>query len=324
MDKDIIKLAHGSGGKEMNELIKKLGFSYRGRWQNFDDDSATFEIGKKHEQLVFTTDTFTVTPIFFPGGNIGHIAFSGTVNDLLMMGAKPLGLSLGIVIEEGFPKEELQEIIGTIKAISEKTKIPIVTGDTKVMEKGKLDKIIINTSGIGIAKRLLAEKPIPGDKIIISGGIGEHAIALLSKRFNYETTLITDSKPLVEEINSVKCMIKVAKDPTRGGIAAILNDISEKHNVGILIEEEKIPMKEEVKNVSEMLGIDPYELACEGRFVCIASKENAGIVEKKLKQFNKDAGIVGEITDDNKVILQTILGKRILSMPSGRIVPRIC
>ncbi len=321
--KDIITLAHGSGGKEMNELIKNLGFSYRGSWKNSDDDSATLDIGN-NKNLVFTTDSFIVTPIFFPGGDIGHIAFCGTVNDLLMMGAKPIGLSLGIVIEEGFPEGDLMKIMETIKALSEKTKIPVVTGDTKVMEKGKLDKIIINTSGVGITEEILNKKILPEDKVIISGGIGEHEIALLSKRFNYETKIFTDSKPLVDEIESVKILIKIAKDPTRGGIASALNDISEKNSVGILINEESIPMKEEVRNVSEMLGISPYDLACEGRFICVVDKENAIAVEKKLKQFNKDARTIGEITDGDKVILQTILGKRILPMPSGRIVPRIC
>ena len=321
MTKEIITLAHGSGGKEMNALIESLGFSYRGDWKNCDDDAASIDIGKK---LVFTTDSFIVDPIFFPGGNIGHLAFSGTVNDLLVMGAVPLGLSLSLVIEEGFSVGELKKIITTIKSLSEKFKIPVVTGDTKVMQKGKVDKIIINTSGVGIAENMLTKKPEAGDKIILSGSLGEHAVALLSKRFDYKTDIVSDSKPLVEEFNEVRDLIKIAKDPTRGGIAASLNEICKKHKIGMLIDEEAVPAKRSVKKVVDMLGINLYELACEGRFICIAAKENASLVENKLQKFNKSARIIGEITGGSNVVMQTILGKRILPVPSGRIVPRIC
>jgi hydrogenase expression/formation protein HypE len=323
--KDIITLAHGSGGKEMQELIDSFKFTSRAGWENYDADSASIDISDD-KKLFFTTDSFVVDPIFFPGGNIGHLAFCGTVNDLVVMGANPLGLSLGFVIEEGFPKIDLMKIIDSIDKLSQKTKIPIVTGDTKVMEKGKIDKIIINTSGVGIAGRdeALTRKVEVGDKVIISGGLGEHAVALLSKRFDYETTIVTDSKPLVEEINSVKHLLKMAKDPTRGGIAAVLNELAMKHKFGILLNEESIPAKKEVRKVAEMLGINLYELASEGRFICISAKENAREVEKKLKKFNEDAKIIGEITEGNKVIMQTILGKRILPQPVGRIVPRIC
>jgi hydrogenase expression/formation protein HypE len=324
-NKDVITLAHGSGGKEMQELIDTFKFTNRAGWENYDADSASVDI-TADKKLFFTTDSFVVDPIFFPGGNIGHLAFSGTVNDLAVMGANPLGLSLGFVIEEGFPREDLMKIIKSIDELSLKTKIPIVTGDTKVMEKGKIDKIIINSSGVGIAKKeeALTKKVDVGDKLIISGGLGEHAVALLSKRFDYETDIVTDSKPLVEEINSVKHLIKRAKDPTRGGIAAVLNELAGKHNFGILLNEESIPAKKEVRKVAEMLGINLYELASEGRFVCITSERNAEEVESRLQKFNKDARIIGEITEGNKVIMQTILGKRILAQPTGRIVPRIC
>ncbi|MBN1502366.1 hydrogenase expression/formation protein HypE [Candidatus Woesearchaeota archaeon] len=323
--KDFITLSEGSGGKEMKELIKSFKFSFRGDWNNFDNDSATVDIGN-NQLLVFTTDSFIVDPVFFPGGDIGHLAFCGTVNDLAVMGAIPLGLSLGLVIEEGFSKSELRKILDSINRISTKTQIPIVTGDTKVMEKGKLDKIAINTSGVGIInKNELLDKEINiGDKIIISGGLGEHAVALLSKRFDYETSIITDSKPLVEEIQAIKNQIKIAKDITRGGLASNLNEICEKNKIGMLLNEEKIPAKNEVRKVVEMLGINLYELACEGRFVCVVSVENAPRVEGKLKEFNNYASTIGEIIKDDKVIIQTILGKRILPDPTGRIVPRIC
>jgi len=212
-DKKIISLSHGSGGKEMNELISSFNFKARGKWKNCDDDSATIDINENNtnKHLVFTTDSFVVDPLFFPGGNIGHLAFCGTVNDLLVMGADPLGLSLSFIIEEGFAKSDLQKIVDSISTLSEQTNIPIATGDTKVMEKGKLDKIIVNTSGIGIVseEKMLTRKINIGDKIIISGGLGEHAVALLSKRFDYETDIVTDSKPLNNEIYAVRELIKV-------------------------------------------------------------------------------------------------------------------
>lgn len=325
MDKEVINLSHGSGGREMLDLIKSYKLSNRGEWKNYDDDSATIQI-EKNKKLVFTTDSFIVDPIFFPGGDIGHIAVCGTINDISVMGAEPIGLSLGFVVEEGFLKKDLKKIIASIDKISNDTNIPIVTGDTKVMEKEKVDKIIINVSGVGIVenKNLLTKKPKIGDKIIISGGLGEHAVALLSKRFDYKTSIVTDSKPIIKEIRKVRDLIKIAKDPTRGGIAASLNEICERYNVGMLLDDEAIPVKKEVKKVTEMLGINLFELACEGRFICIASKKNAKLVESDLKKFNKDASIIGEITDNNKVIIQTFLGSRILPSPSGMIVPRIC
>jgi len=333
---DFITLAEGSGGKEMEALIKRFRLLNRGSWENCDDDASTLDFGDGRK-LVFTTDSFIVDPVFFPGGDIGHLAVCGTINDLAVMGAEPLGLSLSFVIEEGFSRDELDKIIASINNISEETGVPIVTGDTKVTQKGKLDKIMINTSGVGIVKKddLLTKKIMKGDRIILSGGLGEHAVALLSKRFDYETSIVSDSKPLVDEIMAVRSMIKIARDITRGGIAAVLNELSQKYCVSMLLQEESIPVKKEVRNVTEMLGIDIYELASEGRFVCIASEKNAQKVEKELQRFNKDAKIVGEIidgsdkrTDDKSgtinVIIQTMLGKRLLPAPIGRIVPRIC
>jgi hydrogenase expression/formation protein HypE len=324
-NKEIITLENGSGGKEMDDLINSFGFNFKGDWENTDNDSATLNLGNGRH-LVLTTDSFIVDPIFFPGGNIGHLAFCGTVNDLCVMGATPIGISLSLVLEEGFLISDLNKIIGSIKDLSQKYKIPVVTGDTKVMEKGKIDKIVINTSGVGLCdeKNLLTKKIVSGDKILVSGGLGEHAVALLSKRFDYETDIITDSKPLVDEMDAIRDQIKLAKDPTRGGIASILNDICEKNKVGMLIDEDNIPAKESVRKVTEMLGINLYELACEGRFVCITDKDNAKETLSRLKKFNSDAEIIGEITQDNKVVFQTMLGKRIVPKPTGRIVPRIC
>jgi len=323
--RDVINLAHGSGGTEMDQLIAGFGFRNRGDWKEYDNDSATIDIGGG-QLLVFTTDSFIVDPIFFPGGDIGHLAVCGTINDLAVMGAKPLGLSISLVLEEGFPRKDLSRIIKSIDKLSVETKIPIATGDTKVMDRGKVDKIVINTAGVGIATKdgILTKKIAVGDKVLISGGLGEHAVALLSKRFDYETNVVSDSKPLIGELMSVRDRLKVAKDATRGGIAAVLNEIAGRNGMGMLLIEEKVPVRKEVRNLAEMLGIEAYELASEGRFVCIASAKDAPKVEKELKRFNKDAAIIGVIVKGDRVAIQTMLGRRILTKPRGRIVPRIC
>jgi hydrogenase expression/formation protein HypE len=321
----VVTLAEGSGGSEMAALISSLGISARGRWKHCDDDSATLDIGSG-KQLVFTTDSFVVDPIFFPGADIGHLAFCGTVNDLVVMGAEPLGISLALVLEEGLPKADLQRILGSINRLSAETAVPVVTGDTKVMERGKVDRIVINTSGVGLTDKdtVLDTEPVPGDRIILSGGIGEHAVALLSRRFDYRTSIVSDSKPLIEEMRSVKGILKRARDLTRGGLSAVANELCAQHGVGMVLEEEAIAAKKQVRAVTEMLGINLYELACEGRFLCIAAEAHARSVEKKLKRFNADAAVIGAVTRGDKVVVQTELGKRILPVPSGRIVPRIC
>lgn len=325
MTHEVIGLADGSGGKEMVDLIRSYHIRYRGNWKNYDNDAATLDIGNGCH-LVFTTDSFIVSPIFFPGGDIGHIAMCGTINDLAVLGAQPLGISLGLIIEEGFSKKELYKIITSIQTISRQTKTPVVTGDTKVMERGKIDRIVINTTGVGFAKKgeLLTKKVRPGDKIIISGGLGEHAVALLSKRFHYDTSIVSDSKPIVKEIQRIKNLIKIAKDPTRGGIAATLNEMCQRHKIGMMLDEESIPAKPGVRKVTELLGINLYELACEGRFICIAPDTKANHVVNILKTYNRDASIIGEVITGDTVIIQSMLGKRILPVPTGRIVPRIC
>jgi hydrogenase expression/formation protein HypE len=265
-----------------------------------------------------------VTPIFFAGGNIGKIAFCGTVNDLAVMGAEPLGISLGLLLEEGLPKKDLHKVLKTIGDLSKKTGIPVVTGDTKVLEKGSIDKIVINTSGVGISKKILDTPTKVGDKIIVSGGIGEHGTALLARRFELETDIVTDSKPIWPEIKSISNLIKQAKDITRGGIAAVLNEIADKEGKQFLIQEEDIPLKEEVRALTEILGIEAYSLACEGRFVCICSAENEKEVLDKLQKHNKMAAVVGTVGEGKGVIVQTRFGQKILNTPSGNIVPRIC
>ena len=312
----MIKLSEGSGGVEMQKLISAIteGFD-RGKWKQCENDSAILDIGGK--KLGLTTDSFTIDPIFFPGGDIGHVAVCGTINDLAVMGIEPLGLTLGLIIEEGFPREDLLRIMGSISAISKEIGIPVATGDTKVMGKGKIDRIVINTSGVGLADQVLDEEIKEGDSIVLSGSIGDHAVALLSKRFDYETSVVTDSMPILEEVRAVKHIIKQAKDPTRGGLAMCLHEFG----CGLVIEEEKIPVKKEVRAVTEMLGLNLYELACEGRFVCITNKPDE--VVEILRRYDSDASVIGTVSGE-KVIIQTSVGKRFLQKPTGNLVPRIC
>jgi hydrogenase expression/formation protein HypE len=319
-----IKLSEGSGGNEMGLLINEVRkrFPDAPKWKNTTADGASTLIGGKH--LVFTSDSYVVTPIFFSGGNIGTLAFCGTVNDLAVMGARPIGLSLSLVLEEGFSKDEFFTIIDTIALLSKETGIPIVTGDTKVVERRSLDRIIINTSGIGVAEHVLDTPLHAGDVVIVSGGIGEHGATLLAKRFELEASLTTDSKPLHEEMIAIAPYIKQAKDITRGGLAAITNELAAKNKVGMLLDEATIPMHDQVRALTEILGVDVYSIASEGRLLCVATKEHAPRVLALLKKFNTHAAAIGTVTDDKYVIVQTGYGKKILSMPSGNIVPRIC
>ncbi len=319
-----ISLFHGAGGRESEELVKEIMTALKNTsaWNGSNDDSAYLKLGERY--IVFTTDSFVASPLFFPGGDIGKIAACGTMNDLAVMGATPIGLSLAIVIEEGFSKSNLKKIITSINASCESENVPVATGDTKVMEKGKIDKLIINTSGVGIAKKIFNEKISAKDKVIVSGSIAEHGAAILTERFGYKANIKSDAKSILKEITSIKEFVKQARDPTRGGIAATLNELAKKNNCGFVIDEEKIPIKKESKKICEILGLSPYDIASEGRFVCIVSKEDAINAEKTLQKFNPDAKIIGEATNSKNVIVKTKFGERLLPMPSGNLVPRIC
>ncbi len=326
MNNEFIELDHGGGGYKSWELLKEIRqiLKFRGEWHNCEDDAAIFDLGK--EKIIFTTDAFIVDPIFFPGGDIGKIAMSGTINDLAVMGAKPLGISLSIVIEEGFPKNDLMKIIKSINKISRESKVPVVTGDTKVTEKGKLDKIEITTAGVGLAKKIIQNNgTMPGDFIVSSGDLGEHAVALLSKRFNYKTKIKSDSKPLDKEIKKVGKYLNACKDPTRGGLAANIVEIAEKSKVKITLEEDKLPYKKETIALSELLGIDIFSLASEGRFIAAVSPKNISKVLRILKHFNSEAKIIGRAEKGKGVYLKTNLGSlRLIEMPKGKLIPRIC
>ena len=349
---DKIKLAQGAGGEMMDKLIKKHILKYFEKASesaeiplSMLDDSAVID------DIVFTTDSHTVSPIIFPGGDLGSLAVAGTINDVAVMGAKPIALSAGFIIEEGLSSETFETIVKSMGRVADDAGVPIVTGDTKVVERGAIQQFMINTSGIGKRTSLL-EKNIEivkkyrdfnqrwlldsnlknGDKIILSGNIGEHGIALMSFRegYGFETEVKSDIAPingLLEKALSIGGIV-AAKDPTRGGLANTVNEFSDKSNIGIILEEEQIPITKGVRSACDMLGIDPLEIGNEGKVVIGVVKEKADEVLQVIKKhpFGKNAVIIGEVTDRVKgVVLQTTVGgKRNLHKPIGDPVPRIC
>ncbi|UCC78781.1 MAG: hydrogenase expression/formation protein HypE [Candidatus Zixiibacteriota bacterium] len=334
---DTIQLAHGSGGKMMNDLVQKLFlWAFDNNQLNRQDDNAVIEI--YGNRFTFTTDSFVVDPIFFPDSDIGELAVNGTVNDISIGGAVPLYLSVGLIIEEGFPLEDLRKIVVSIKNAAHRADVSVVTGDTKVVNKGKGDKIFINTSGIGVIKhdfKIGPEYIKPGDVILINGGIAEHGIAVISKRENlaFETTVISDTAPLnnlIERIIEASGeAVHAMRDPTRGGVAATLNEFADISKVGIRIIEDRIPAKEAVRGACEILGFDPLYVANEGKLVVLVSKEKADAVLDAMRAhpLGKEAAIIGEVISDNPgmVSMQTgIGGWRIVDMPVGEQLPRIC
>lgn len=347
-----ITLADGAGGEKMTRLIKDYVLKHlNSNAKNIDVPLSALDDSAVVEGVAFTTDSYTVKPLFFPGGDIGSLAVAGTVNDIAVMGASPIALSSAFVIEEGFFVDDYEKILISMKKTSRYADVPIVTGDTKVVEKGAVEKIIINTSGIGMRSKTLDEniKEIrryrrfdekwikdsnlkDGDKIIVSGSVGDHGIAILSFRegYGFESKIKSDVKPLnkmIEKILKVGGVVSM-KDPTRGGLANTLNEFAEKSNIGIMVEEEKIPIKEDVRSACEMLGIDPLEIGNEGKAVIGVVREKAEDVLKALRKTNegKDAEIIGEATKNVKgVVLKTVVGgRRIVETPIRDPVPRIC
>ena len=332
---DSILLAHGSGGKLSHELVEKRFLPYLSSPAlNKLDDSAVFEASG---QLAFTTDSYVVNPIFFPGGDIGKLAVCGTVNDLAMNGAKPLYLSLAAIIEEGFPLIELEQIVQSIKKAAEEAEVSIIAGDTKVVNRGQADKLFITTSGVGIIPAgvdISGANARVGDKVLLSGTIGDHGIAIMSQRegLRFSMTLESDCAPLnklVSQMLEVSSRIHCLRDPTRGGLATTLNELARQSKVGIVIEEAKIPVKEEVKAACELLGLDPMYVANEGKLVAIVDATDADKILARMRRnrYGRDATIIGEVTKEHpgKVVMKTKLGpSRIVDMLSGELLPRIC
>jgi len=332
---DSILLAHGSGGKLSHELVQKKFLPYLANPAlNKLDDSAVFEASGR---LALTTDSYVVNPIFFPGGDIGKLAVCGTVNDLAMNGAKPLYLSLSAIIEEGFSVRELELIVQSIKKAAEEAEVSIIAGDTKVVNRGQADKLFITTSGVGIIPPgvdISGANAKPGDKVLLSGTIGDHGIAIMSQRegLKFGMTLESDCAPLnklVSQMVAASSRIHCMRDPTRGGLATTLNELAQQSKVGIVVEEAKIPVKEEVKAACELLGLDPIYVANEGKLVAIADPADADKILARMRRnrYGRDAAIIGEVTAEHpgKVVMKTKLGpSRIVDMLSGELLPRIC
>jgi hydrogenase expression/formation protein HypE len=332
---DAILLAHGSGGKLSHDLVEKRFLPFlTNPMLNKLDDSAIFEGSGR---FAFTTDSYVVNPIFFPGGDIGKLAVCGTVNDLSMSGANPLYLSLSVIIEEGFPMAELERIVKSIRAAAEEAQVNIITGDTKVVNQGQADKLFINTSGIGIIPtgvEISGANARDGDKVILSGTIGDHGIAIMSQRegLRFEIPIESDCAPLnklVVQMLEASPNIHCLRDPTRGGLATTLNEFANQSHIGIIIEEDKIPVAEGVRAACELLGFDPIYVANEGKLVAIVEPGDADKILAEMKQdsYGRDAAIIGEITNahPSRVIMKTKLGpSRVIDMLSGELLPRIC
>lgn len=329
-----IKLYHGDGGVKTGELINEVFLKYYG-----DDTEVplgdSFVFTPKLSRLAYTTDSFVVQPLFFRGGDIGKLAVCGTLNDLATAGAKPLYLSAGFIIEEGFDIDDLCRIAQSMGEVCKANGVKIVTGDTKVVEKGCADGLFINTSGIGVVSENYIPSEIkPGDEIIITGTIAEHGTAILLDRYDLaiETNIMSDCcalNHLIIDLNEDLPYIKLMKDPTRGGIAMVLNEIADHVNYNVALIEKTIPINSQVKAVNHVLGIDPFYLACEGRMILVV-KEGFGnkILQDLKKRYGyQDAQIIGHFTESCQkiVYLQTeIGGKRILPGLEGQTVPRIC
>lgn len=330
MTMEKILLAHGGGGQKTTQLIQDRIHKY------FHDPLlAGMDDAAILNDWVFTTDSFVVDPLFFPGGDIGELAVSGTVNDIAVMGARPLYLSVGLIIEEGFLLKDLEIILESMKKSADSCGIRIVTGDTKVVERGKCDGIYINTSGIG----RLEFNPVPnvnqiqeGDVVLINGAIGLHAISVLTARKEYglDTEVISDVVPLWPLIDSLRDFnIKFMRDPTRGGIAQVLNEVAANRDFGIEIDEESLPITPEVSGICEILGFDILHLANEGKVIIIAPEKDADQLLKKMQNhpLGKGSKIIGRVTSKNKgmVTLKTsALSERIVMPPTGELIPRIC
>jgi hydrogenase expression/formation protein HypE len=336
-DYPTVQLAHGGGGSLSQTLIEKLfGSAFSNPVLEEYHDGAVLETGAG--RLAFSTDSFVIRPLFFPGGNIGSLAVHGTVNDVAMCGARPLAISAGYILEEGFPMEDLWRIVEAMRDAAAAAGVHVVTGDTKVVDRGKGDGVYINTTGIGIVpegREISARRVRPGDRVLLSGRIAEHGIAIMSVRegLEFETRLVSDSAsvaPLVEILlERFPSETRVLRDPTRGGVASALNEIAGQARLGVRLEEGAIPLAEEVRGACEILGFDPLYVANEGKCLAIVAPE---VAEEALAlwrscELGADAAIVGEVVDEHRgrVFLRSFIGGlRVVDMLSGEQLPRIC
>ncbi len=340
-DHQQIVLGHGSGGKLTADLIDQVFLpAFKNPILNKLDDQAVVTVGGA--RLAFTTDSFVVTPIFFPGGDIGRLAVNGTVNDLAMSGARPLYLSAAFILEEGLAVDDLRRVVESMRAAAAEAGVEFVTGDTKVVNRGKGDQVFITTTGIGVIEggvNISADRAQPGDQIILSGYIGDHGMAIMSQRegLEFEGTIESDcaslnglvasmlGTPPAEGLDFIHCL----RDPTRGGAATTLNEIAKRAGVGMVLREQSIPVRETVKGACEVLGLDPLYVANEGKLLAIVSAERATAVLRQMQQhpLGRDAAIIGEVVGEHPgMVLMTtqIGGTRVLDVMFGEQLPRIC
>jgi hydrogenase expression/formation protein HypE len=336
LDHDRILLGHGSGGTLSAQLLERIFYPAFGNpILDRRDDQAVVDV--PGSRIAFTTDSYVVTPLFFPGGDIGHLAVNGTVNDLAMSGARPLYLSVGFILEEGLLLEDLRRIVLSMRAAALEAGVQVVTGDTKVVGKGSGDKVFINTSGIGVVSaglRISADRAQPGDAILLSGTVGDHGMAIVSRResLGLEGAIASDTAPLHDLVASMveACPdLHTLRDPTRGGVATTLHEIAGRAKVGIELEEGAVPVREDVRGACEILGFDPLYVANEGKLVAFVPDEAAAEVLAAMRAHprGREAVRVGSVTAEHpgRVLVRTAIGgRRMLERPYGELLPRIC
>lgn len=351
MSQDVILLAHGSGGKLSHDLVEQLFL------RHFDnptllrlDDAAVVEIPGLHPptsnlQLAFSTDSYVVSPLFFPGGDIGKLAVCGTVNDLSMSGARPLWLSAGFIIEEGFPLSDLERVVTSMATTARHAGVQIVAGDTKVVDRGSADQLFINTAGVGLVPPGVAisgDRARPGDIVLLSGTIGDHGMTIMTQRegLRFDSPLSSDCAPLNGLVASLLVAlaslpegptgtIRCLRDPTRGGLATVLNELAVRSQVGIEIDEIAVPVRDAVRGACELLGLDPLYVANEGKLVAVVSAEAAetALAALRAHEHGQEAAVIGRVTEGHpgRAVLRTILGaRRVVDMLVGEQLPRIC
>ncbi len=331
----MVEMTHGAGGKAMHQLIEQLFLkAFDNEWLLQRRDQASFTVD--NSRLVMTTDGHVISPLFFPGGDIGSLAVHGTVNDIAMAGATPLYLSVGFILEEGFSLNDLQKIVLSMAKAAKEANVAIITGDTKVVERGKGDGVFITTTGIGVvpAEVQLTNQIAAGDKVIVSGFIGDHGIAVMSKRQNlqFNTEIISDSAPLhslttqmLQAVPNIHCL----RDPTRGGIAGVLNEWANQYGLGFVIDENALPIRDAVRGACELLGIDPLYVANEGKLVAVCAAADADNLLAAMKAHPQglDAAIIGVAISDANCFVQmktSFGGRRIVDWLAGDQLPRIC
>jgi hydrogenase expression/formation protein HypE len=332
-----VDLAHGSGGRAMAQLIADIFHAaFDNEWLRQGNDQAAFDAPAG--RMVMSTDGYVVSPLFFPGGDIGSLAVHGTINDIAMSGARPLHLSASFIIEEGFPLGDLDRIAQSMGKAAREADVPIIAGDTKVVERGKADGVFISTAGVGVVPAgldLSGDRARPGDAVILSGTLGDHGVAVMSKRQNldFETQIVSDSAPLhglvADIVAAAGPSLRAMRDPTRGGLAATLNELAHQSGVGFRIDEAAIPVRPQVAAACELLGLDPLYVANEGKLVAIVAPEggDAALAAMRAHPLGRDAAIIGAAVADDRRFVQMVTafgGGRIVDWLSGEQLPRIC